>query len=70
MSELYISDHDDGPLQIQVLGRIASLACDKVCLVNSDFDIERFGELINACGYTTKSLVGRRVIVTIEDYNT
>jgi len=67
MEKFYISDHDGGPVQLQISGRIASLAGDKICLVNSDFDIERFGELINACGYTAQSLVGRRITVLIED---
>lgn len=67
MENHYLADHNGGPVQIQVSGQIVELAGNKVCLVNSDFDIERFGELINACGYTARSLIGRRITVTIED---
>jgi len=64
---IYLADHPAGPVQIEVFGYLQMLAGNKICLVTSEADVEHISELINACGYTTNSLIGRRMIVTIEE---
>lgn len=35
--------------------------------VTEDIDAERVGELVNACGYNTKSIAGKKLVITIEE---
>lgn len=70
----YIHDYteDEGKFRAEVTGRLAFLQHhkkSKLCFVNAAGDYLTIGELINACGYTTKSVAGRRILITIEDYN-
>jgi hypothetical protein len=69
---IYIKDYteDEGRFRGEISGYFANLEVDgepKICLVAGDADCLTVGELINACGYTCKSIVGRRILITIED---
>jgi len=55
------------PIQMQVSGYLQKLAGNKTCFVTSEVDAERIGEIINACGYSATSILGRRITITIED---
>ena len=67
----FISDaRKDERIQREISGHLAKLSVGgepKTCFVAGDADCLTIGEIINACGYTTESLLGRRLVVSIED---
>lgn len=68
----YIHDYteDEGQFRAEVSGYFANLMVNnksKTCLISGEADCLTIGELINASGYTCKSIIGRRVLITIED---
>jgi hypothetical protein len=66
---VYISDCQE-KLQSEIEGHFNPLQTSsgvRTCFVSSDFDVMTIGELINACGYTTESVHGRRVEITITE---
>lgn len=72
MSELFVRDHDkDTHLQLEIYGYFARLHDDKngtqICLVCSNCDVSRIAELVNAGGVTAESILGRRLMITVED---
>lgn len=65
-----ISDHKEGRFQAVVYGYIQPLEVDnklKFCLVTPNGDCQSIKDLINANGYTIKSIINRRLVITIED---
>ena len=57
-----------GKLQVEIRGKFCLGAEEwKSCFTNSVADAFTIGELINCCGYTFGSVVGKRVKITIEE---
>jgi hypothetical protein len=68
--EIYISDCQ-GKLQTEIEGYFQRLQNDDgrkvACFVTPIADATTIGELINLCGYTFDSVIGKRVIIYIEE---
>ena len=67
---LYISDCD-GLLQTEIVGRFLRLPDETGRIVshfsNNQSDSSDIEDLIACCGYTYKSIIGKRVKITIEE---
>jgi hypothetical protein len=67
---VYVSDCD-GILQTVIDGTLQRLVddgCNTVpCFVNSVADATTIAEIIECCGYTYRSVIGKRVRITIEE---
>ena len=60
----------DGVLQTEIVGSFQRLTYhgeSVSCFVNSVADATTIAELVECCGYTFKSVVGKRVRITIEE---
>ena len=69
---IYIKKYneDEGAFHGEISGYLAHLSVDgktRTCFVSGDADCLTIGEIINACGYTTGSVLGRRLIISIKD---
>lgn len=67
---IYISDCN-GILQTEIEGTFSRLDDGKgtpvSCFVNSTADAITIAELVECCGYTFSSVIGKRVRIIIED---
>ena len=67
---MYLKEHKNGNFDIEVSGYLANLqvkGVSKVCFVSGDYDCLTIGETIKAAGYDPKSILNRRLLITIED---
>lgn len=74
MDEVYdkIYVHDcDGPLQTEIEGYFQRLVDGQgdttSCFVNSLANATTIAELVECCGYTFRSVIGKRVRIIIEE---
>ena len=70
--QVCVADHEEGTkLHLEVYGYFTKLGDgnggEQVCLVCSNCDVSRIGELVNAAGCTTDSILGRRLLISIQD---
>lgn len=68
---MYVRDiRQNETIQSEISGRFVKLSDEgsvKVCLVTSEADCLTVGELINAFGFTVDSILGRKLVISIED---
>jgi len=68
---MFISDHKEGRYQTEVYGYVQLLEDNdgklKFFLVTSNGDCLTIKDLINAGGTTMTSIIGRKLLITIED---
>ena len=69
---MYLKNHTDkeGKFGIEISGYLANLtvrSTPNVCFVSGDYDCQTVSELIKVAGYNPKSLLNRRLLITIED---
>ena len=67
---MYLKEHKEGKFGIEVSGYLANLAVNKtlkVCFVSEDHDCLTISEIIKTAGYDPKSILNRRLLITIED---
>ena len=61
---------DEGTFRGEAIGYFARLNVNgkpATCFVSGVVDCYSIGEIINVCGYTSESVLGRRVTISIED---
>ena len=68
---MYLKEHKSGQFGIEVRGYLANLQINKaisnICFISGDYDCLTIGEIIKAAGYDPKSILKRRLLITIED---
>jgi hypothetical protein len=68
--DTYCISDCEGKLKTEIEGKFCLVTEDnkwKSCFTNSVSDATTIGELINCCGYTFDSVVGKRVKIYIEE---
>lgn len=66
-TDRYIERHPLGKVRFEISGKFKMLDGQKSCFVTDEVDVERIDELINACGCTVSSVLGRKLIIKIEE---
>jgi AraC-like DNA-binding protein len=68
---MYLKEHKKGKFGTEISGYLANLQINKaisnICFISSDYDCLTIGEIIKASGYDPKSILNRRLLITIED---
>lgn len=69
---MYLKKHKEGKFGIEISGYLTNLQVDKtektdVCFILGDYDCLTIGEIIKASGYDPKTILNRRLLITIED---
>ena len=67
---MYLKEHKTGKFGIELCGYLTNLKVKrtlKVCFVSGDYDCLTIGEIIKTAGYDPKSILNRRLLITIED---
>ena len=67
-----LKEHKKGKFGTEISGYLANLQIDRtektdVCFISGDFDCLTIGEIIKAAGYDPKTILNRRLLITIED---
>lgn len=66
-----LKQHKSGKFGIEISGYLANLQINKavsnICFIAGDYDCLTVGEIIKAAGYDPKSILNRRLLITIED---
>ena len=69
---MYLKEYKDSKFGIEVSGYLANLQVDRtgktdVCFISGDCDCLTIGEIIKVAGYDPKSILNRKLLITIED---
>ncbi len=67
-----LKEHKKGRFGIEISGYLNTLQIDSsektdVCFITGDYDCLTIAEIIKAAGYDPKSILNRRILITIED---
>jgi len=70
---MYLKEHKKGKFGIEISGYLANLQINSpisnIYFIAGDYDCLTIGEIIKAAGYDPKSILNRRLLITIDDEN-
>lgn len=67
---MYLKEHKNGKFGIEISGYLSNLQINKtektnVCFISGDYDCLTISEIIKAAGYDPRSILNRRLLITI-----